>query len=356
MDKKFIRGIVETYDLPPKLEARITNIAITGIEEHNFSNIADQYDYIAWLVDKFTNLASLGARLPISLDAEIKPNSHLRLYDLITSPYDNDKKGLEEENGVDILSLEELLNLLRERLDKKGLNLLSTLLPEKRRKMMLYVNYPKRDITRNYDDIAYRLAEIAETFDRNGKIMIPPRPIIQVKFKPLRIKFGRRNYNGNPLSFFEQHRENYQGMKRKELKHYDSGLYTALRIQRQLDKAIPDSWLLSEQEKEIIRRTFIANDGYLYKTAQQLGYAHQTIKKVCREGGLKVIWGGRPLPQENIDEIIKCYIAYNGNAHMSARHLPYSYKTVWKYWKKYGLQAKGNSTKSNLPFPLAQSI
>ena len=68
---------------------------------------------------------------------------------------------------------------------------------------------------------------------------MPARPIKRVKFNPLSITFGQRSYDGDPLRFFLEHRDAYEGMNRTQLSKRDPGLYVALRTAGQLDEAIP---------------------------------------------------------------------------------------------------------------------
>ena len=46
----FVREVVETYGLIPRLQERIINIANNRINELRISNMADVYSYVDYLV------------------------------------------------------------------------------------------------------------------------------------------------------------------------------------------------------------------------------------------------------------------------------------------------------------------
>ncbi len=101
-----------------------------------------------------------------------------------------------------------------------------------------YILDPGR-VARDIRTVKRRLAQLEERYAFNGRIAMPARPIKKVKFNPLRIAFGQRSYDGDPLRFFLARCDAYEGMNRTQLSKHDPGLYVALRTAGQLDEAIP---------------------------------------------------------------------------------------------------------------------
>ncbi len=50
--KQDIKNIIATYELPPKLEGKILQIALRQFEEEGFTNFQDVYQRIAHLIEK----------------------------------------------------------------------------------------------------------------------------------------------------------------------------------------------------------------------------------------------------------------------------------------------------------------
>ena len=76
-------------------------------------------------------------------------------------------------------------------------------------------------------------------YERDGRIALPARPIREIRFTPLNIRFIRRRYGGDPIGFFQDNQIAYAGLRRSDLARFDAGLYHALRESQQLDRAIP---------------------------------------------------------------------------------------------------------------------
>ena len=108
------------------------------------------------------------------------------------------------------------------------------------------LNISPEELAENAAQIQERLSEVVYKYERDGRLVLPARTIVAIRFTPLSIRFGRRNYNGNPLGYFLEHKDDYGGMSRAELASFDGGLYRVLRKHRQLSEAIPTT----------LRRTF----------------------------------------------------------------------------------------------------
>ena len=142
--------------------------------------------------------------------------------------------------------------------------------------------------------IQARLEELLHKYGRNDRLVIPARPIATVSFDPLQIRFGPRHYHGNPLEFFMEHKETYEGMGRTQFQLFDHGLYDALRRHDQLDKAIPEvrpspvrPKLTLQQQTEAIN-VFVTNGGNALRAAQHSPFSHTTILKYARTDGKEI--------------------------------------------------------------------
>ncbi|MEK6852388.1 MAG: helix-turn-helix domain-containing protein [Nanoarchaeota archaeon] len=109
------------------------------------------------------------------------------------------------------------------------------------------------EVAKNTTMVRGWLEELAQ---KHGiKIRLPNRPIISVQLEPeLKIVFGYRRYNGNPISVFMEYPEIYEGMSRTEFSKFDSSLYTALLKYEQMDLAFPPDRLNEIERKKLMER------------------------------------------------------------------------------------------------------
>ena len=122
LNENAVKWIVATYNLPPRLESRVTRIAIERMYwrlEHVYPETFDSlYRDIADLIEKWTNY---GARIPVRLDAPIPWGSY---HDSIGTE-DKSFSELEEERPQSLL---EIVGILKERLDSPYFNFVHQLL------------------------------------------------------------------------------------------------------------------------------------------------------------------------------------------------------------------------------------
>ena len=112
---------------------------------------------------------------------------------------------------------------------------------------------------------------------------------------------GSRNYNGNPLKYFREHKDVYEGMGREELSLFDPGLYRTLLRYGQLEKAIPFKKkskgrppLLAEKQVKKIIKAYKKYDGKAMRAAENSKHHANTFIKYWRREGLKIRGKGRP--------------------------------------------------------------
>lgn len=268
-----VRWILSTYDLPERLETRLTWIAVARLEELFLARFDDRYRYIDSLVDCFTR--SNWKWREVSLDALAYEDGRRSLQEFIPDSQ-GDSRGTDPEGGIcwnlgaysdelpDQWSLcpekprgetddtdpskhEHTLRTLKNHLDPVQYEFVEHLLQNNQGNG--YVREPS--VTRNLEEIQSRLDELAAKYQVDGRIVFPPQPILDIRFHPLRIRFRRRSsITKNPLRHWRRYRHIYQGLRRNDLFRIDQGLYQALRAAHQLDQVIPETYKRRPMNRE----------------------------------------------------------------------------------------------------------
>ncbi len=224
-DRYSVRSIVRTYELPPGVEKVITHRATTRFRENHITSFDEQYEHVAELVDQYTK-----PRLPKAFFAVKHPTRTSALYNGPGIEDDGQHKGHQAREAREIVQL-----LARER-DTVQFQFVEGLIERADRLP------PAAEVCDNLSEARSNLQELTSEYAINGKIRIPPRPIDTVRFKPLRITFKRRSFQGRPLEFFREHRDVYQDLTRAELFRFDPALYLTLRNANELHLAIPEAY------------------------------------------------------------------------------------------------------------------
>lgn len=302
----FVRQIVETYSLAPRLAERIIRIADRRIAELSINSQGDVYRYVDYLVGKFNPRRE--DRLTSSLDTSKRDyartlqqkigveDSNLVIY---TQRAYQQQEPHNPNSPTEPISPAEVLNILRGNLSELDFNILLQMM-----NMGANVfNFPPEELLLSKETMVSKIAQIqerletlAQTYGRDGRLAIPPRPIVYVHFHPkLYIRFASRQYNGNPLTFFEANSSAYEGMGRLELSKFDHGLYRALVKAGQIHLAIPQnnqgiSNILSTEETKKVVDAWGDSGGAIKKAAKLTGHSRQSVRRIWMEHGLKV-WG-----------------------------------------------------------------
>ena len=341
--KNIIEFIVDTYDLSPKLEEKIVRISRSRINELGVNGFDGIYRYIGNLIDKFQ--VPYGEKIALRLDKPVSYDSNNNFHEIIGV----EDLELEEKESDQGFSLDEVLSVLDGYIDKSDSDLIKQLVPQEDNFRELLSD--KEKVIENASFIHSKLEELVHVYEKNGKIIIPKRPMLEVKFCPLKIKFGRRNYKGkSPLDFFMENSETYQDMTRVELQKFDGGLYSSLWRRGQLDEAIPEKYSqgceLSAMQIEQIIVAVLKNNKDVIQTARETGFSVPTIRRYAKFSGFDIPDhrknnSGRKkhLSEREINEIVTSYDTYHGNASEASRNIPYSVCTVLKYWNERGLKS-----------------
>ena len=354
--KIFVSEIVGTYEIPEHHKNKIISIAERCINELGLITFEDQYRYISDLVEKF--------QIPW------KEKKALRLDSLIQSDGDNTFHniiGIDDPNFIDIsedkfddekpeLSFTEVVPYIAENLPPTYADFILQLIKSPSTAYTLLNDVPK-EVSDLIPAIQHRIGILAKIYEKGGEIVFPKRLISSIQFDPFYIRFSPRRYNGNPLTFFEQHRDFFEKFckSRKQLYWFDAGIYDTLRKNGQLSLAIPHAnpfrvelgrrlgkkeLKLTEKQLEEIALAHSTYQGNASETARNLPYSYATIINRWKDFKLPVL--GKPnyqrkqhkLLSEQIDDIILAHSTYQGNTSEAARHLPYCYATIRKYWKE----------------------
>ncbi|HLC60015.1 MAG TPA: hypothetical protein VJJ52_01150 [Candidatus Nanoarchaeia archaeon] len=245
MDYSVLIGeVVRTYELPARLESRIITIANKRVHELHLNTVAHVYNYVDYLVERFNPRRE--DKVTFSLDTS-KRNDARTLQEKIGIEDPNlaiyTQRAYQHQEPSNPASSAEVLDILRGNLSELDFNILLQI-------MNMGVNVftsPPEELLLSKEAVISQIPQIQERveiltrrYERDGRIVIPARPIVYVRFNPeLYIKFGRRRYNGNPIAVYEANREVYDGMSRGKLSYFDKGLYGALLKSGQIDIAIP---------------------------------------------------------------------------------------------------------------------
>ncbi len=232
----FVREILATYELPKPLESRLERIATVRLDELFITGFDSQYRYIAHLVEQFT--PPRWSKKVDSLDEYIHADSSKTYHDTVADEGVGSR--LQRFGGkVERSNLEtkRAIDLLRTALTSVQYNFVEELIASSSPKTRISAENVKGNIT----EIHARLDEIAKKYRANGRFVFPRRRILDIRFHPLCIRFGRRSMN-DLLVYYTQHKHLYEGVRRKELFDIDQSLYQALRAKGQLDQAIPEAY------------------------------------------------------------------------------------------------------------------
>jgi len=330
--------IINTYELHEKLKEKIIRIATRRINEGGSNSFDNRYRMIDRLIEKFQY--PFRELNHLRLDTSTKKG--VRLHDIIGTNDTNPERILnQKETKEDRLTLDGAIAVLSGEIDELDLKLMNQLLNQDKTTKL---NIPPEELLASVPEIRKRLEVLAKIYEKNGRLVIPQRPIVHINFDPFKIKFGQRDYNGDSLAFFRKHQSVYRGMTRSELARFDQGLYLTLRRSGQISKAIPKvkKRPLSPKENIEVLVAYSQFDGNAKKAASHSPYSRETFRRKWKRAGLNAKGRGNLSPNQ-MNLIIHSYQKYEGNSCEAARHLPYSRSSIRKYWEKAGLSAKGKA-------------
>ncbi len=353
-----VNYLVSTYELPPSLAGRIGRIVEREHHQDPFSSFDVMYDRVAYLVDRLGRSREEGG---IRLDYQPKGDGTLFKHGLFAHPLDFQRaetaEGCPSEPGLTVV---EALSLLLSKLTPAQRTVIEYLVRESRRyeqerysrsgegveDVYTSTSIFSPQLLEHSDELVARLEELVRTYTINGTVLIPRRPIVHVRWKPeLWVRYGRRNFGGNPLQFFRDHVDVY-GRFRTELalRQFDSGLASALRRAGQLHEAIPplpsggQMRELGQEEKQEIAALYQRHTSVRAVRANLSFRTYEPVISRClKEQGIepRKQYEKNPLSSAEQQRICGAFDRY-GSASEAARHVPYDVRTVLKYARLHG--------------------
>jgi hypothetical protein len=281
VDKNEIIRILDTYELTPALREIIAERAFKRLGK--FSDFDDAYEYVddsvQFFADYYTN------RKLVTLDDGPLKGSFEFVGFNEKNTFDIDENFRQRKLKSTNESLEGLIN-------KKNIDFLNKLLAQtsiendEYKGMLTSLSVDELDrINDNLDLIRINLYEKHPYIIERGGLEIK-------SFNPFSIRFSNRRYQKDPLDFFNQHKQVYGGMSRKELESFDMGLARRLYIYDQMDDAIPEKkphglFLKDDKVKQIIT-SYDEFYGCPRKAEKPIGVRRETIKKYWLDAGLTI--------------------------------------------------------------------
>lgn len=261
------------------------------------------------------------------------------------------------------MSLEEAVSLALRYTSEESRNTLLKLLGKLEQGSNLPVFLTVDDIIADFFGLNLRLEKLGRLLDHDRRFLQPERPLVYFSLDGPYVKWGKRNYNGNPLAYFRRHADVYGRFVtegRAALFDFDSAIYNALRTHkankngsfvRQIELAIPGVKPcgrpeIKQSEIDLIVGAYPHFDGVATRAAYDLTYSRATITRHWRRAGLKVDSSRKSKISEiERQQIIEAHSLYGGSAYQASRNLPFSSNTILKYWRHAGLQVlKRNRT------------
>ena len=327
-----ISEIVDTYDLNDRVKEIVAFRAQRRTKEMFLDNFEDIYQYISFLNDSM----SVPFRERTSLDS--KNHTDWSLLEGLSR-----EDACQTEDIRKSIPTDDILTILGTHLDSAELKVLEFLLIQQDS-----LRIPYEELLKNVKKVKQRLSQVVKKYWTKGSLQIPARTIVSVSF-PLKLKFQRRSYEGNPLALFEAHKKRYCNKSRNELAEFDQGLYQALLNSGQIDQAIPsDKRFLPERQREEIITALKSNGGNVPLIARQIGESKSTVRHIAKKEKLYVLCIASTLEERT--RIVAAYEQFNGNANETVRQLHVGSKKIRQYWREAGLEISpvNKLTKKNI--------
>ena len=335
-DEELVEQVLETYELPSRVKERIKGIAVRRINELQIHSFDSVYRLIGDLVEAFS--VPFAERYVLRLDSRV-PGTTSTFYEIIGSE-DKDLLSLFEDQEPDGLSLDQAISMLETHVDEKYAHLVRQLF-SRSNDIGSIVDISPKEMTDSLHQIEGRLSALYFKYEINGRLVIPRRPIVAVKLRPLTIRFDRGPLD-NPLQHFRENEDIYNELTRWQLQRLDKPLYLALKRNGQLGEAIPDVHNfphLTDEDTKNLLQTLRKNEGSIKKTAEITGHAPLTIRRHAKRAGIKTKpkGGHNHLSQDEVNTITDAYTTYNASSYETAKHLTHSPQTITRYWRMAGL-------------------
>lgn len=335
-----VEDILNTFeDLSESQKQKIAFIAEERVKEEGLG-FDNAYRYICRLVESFET--SYTARYGISLDAPIKKDKEDTFYELLGRT-DSQLEELFEEPEVEkeFLSGEQVFSVLEGRMNARKIEFLRGLNGDNGKSLFNFSS--EEELVASIPDIQAKLRRVEHSrYVRNGKLV--PRPIRKIQFTGTEalIDFNHRSWKDvEPIAYFREHRDFYEGLSRTGLRNFDPALEDALRRRNQIEEAIPEASPrgrhLSPEEREEVINAYSVYQGNASEAARNLGWSKVTILKEWRKVGLRAQGGYGPISSEAIEKILEAH-KLGMSTRKAAEYAKVPKATVQRHWQKRGLK------------------
>ncbi len=326
--------IVKSYELPPLLEQRVIRIASQGIQYHSLHSFDEMYAYVDRLIER---IKERDEPKLARLDHPLRSDDDRTLSDIIA-----DTRTPTDETTP-------AYQLAKTAFDSKLQLMFPLLSPAERKLMLSLLENPSHHYFReeSFDDVTAlkeRLGVLAKIVKEDKRFLHPERPIVAVSLDPERpsVRWGSRDYGGNPAAYRDKHIKVYGAMSRTELEAFDPGLHGALVRSGQMDiiprkKRIPR--IIPTVSLEERRRVLLA-----YETtpspeavAKGTGLADIVVQQVLKSNGL-----GKGLSVHSaadIARILEAHALTHGNRYQACAlvGLRVGSMAIRNIWRRNGL-------------------
>jgi len=284
VNEEFVRYVLDTYDLPDKTKERLARHSLFRLRENETTDFDEAYTYVDGL--------AMGAKLRHharmrSLDEEVGETKRT-LHEIIGQEDDSVRKLLESVQSRKKLSEQEIVEYLSYCLDRQDIEILNKLIGRQDVQFDVSLEY----LLDNTEQIGERIRQVAQRYEKDGVILLPRRPIVQITWDPLSVEFKKRTRGDH----------------------------------------------LTDEEKFAIRRAYWEFDGNASAIGRHLGYSGSTVARCCREAGLAGFEKRRKLTFKQEAQIVEAYTKFRGNALAAAKTLGHTGTTVLKQWRYYGFE------------------
>lgn len=337
INENLVRYVVDTYDLPEKTRDRLARTALFRLRDNHVASFDEAYAYIDNLAMGIDELRQ--RYISRSLDQKVGETERT-LHEVIGI----EDKGIErlfedEQNKRRKLSGQEVVECLSYCLDRQDTEVLSRLMEGYNLEFDVSWSY----LLENAEQIGERIRQVAHRYEKDGVILIPRKPIVQLSFNPFEVEFEKnmgRRLTDEEISVIETAYDKFNGNANAAARHLGYADGTIRRYWRKLDFEVQEKKRFQDEDISRIILAYSKYGGNATVAARELVHGVPTIIKYWRNAGLKINPSSGALQEEKVARIISAHSEFNGIAMRAARKLGHGTDTVLRYWKSAGLDVK----------------
>jgi hypothetical protein len=325
--------LVRSYDLPVKLEERVLQIAQAEVREQDLISPEEQFYCVEEIVERFQR--NWREERAIRFDeAQFEEGSRTN-HEVIANTTYEPSELIEMAEDSPHVTVGKVFEILEDHFDDVSLEFLKRALKVGKD---IILDIPEDRIQERAPWVLEKLQSLVQKYTRNGKVVLPPRQIKNIRFcDGLEIDFVRRDFGGDPLAFYLEHLEVYEGMGKTELFDFDYGLYAALFDTGKIDSVISDRRLFSSEKITAVVAAKETFNGQHNLVAANLGVHRETVKKYWRADDVRKKMGRCSYSIADVAMILSAHKGSGGSSRKAEKNNSrFSRKTYAKYWAAAG--------------------